>query len=800
MRGVRPPEPTPPTVASDLRGSGPCTAPMHPTLTPSRRDLSRSALVAAVAAATVSSCSVEKYLTADNPIYTGATVELVNPETVPDETALTTALTNQIDVDATNERAAYWWFRYGPDSTSADTVKGLKRRLRNMLGEEPVYYDEAPFVRTELVMRDYLKDHGYFGADVEFDTLRPDPYRVEGVFRIKTEGRSRIDSLVLPPDSTAFAEFVRRHREGTRIKQGDYYTIAALGAERVRLDQLASREGYFELAPSNIFYYVDSTAGPDRVRVWMQFDRGSDSLALERFRIGETFVYPEYTLGDTLPRNPDTVHFEHVAIIESQDPSVHPEVLARRIGLRQGDLYDRRIYENTVNQLLDLGVFKYVNYRFERRLTDSIPVIDQYIYLTQSLSRDINVDLEAASQAGSQLGLGAQVRYADRNFFGGAEDFSISVGAAAGPQPKLTAPDSTVLGQEYTFDTQLALPRLIAPFANSLERRAYYIPRTVANLRYQLTNRTDFTLSNAGLRLGYVYRANKLTTHSLYPVSMSYTSLVGQDARFDEVLADNPRLRQSFADNAILGGEYKFNYNEQSVANDRSFWFLDGGIRTSGGISSVFAQEGQDGGPRQLAGVDLSQFVKGYLDGRRTIVLSPTQRVATRAYVGAALPYGQSRFIPFIEQFFAGGPNSIRAFPIRGLGPGRQLPPSLNPDNVNQSGDIRLELNAEYRFPIWTFLEGATFVDAGNVWLVEDVSGEEPDGVFEFGEFAKQIAVGAGVGLRLNFDVIVVRLDGAVPIRKPWEGGRFDLGPLNVFQAQADEDKLRLHIAIGYPF
>lgn len=761
---------------------------------------------------------MEKYLTAENPIYTGATVELVNPENVPDEDALQLELENQIDVEATDETGAYWWFRYdttdlitydtivgadGAVAVSADTTRRrglLRRTLFNALAEEPVYYEESPLVRTQRIMQDYLKDRGYFGAEIEWDTIRPDSYRVEAVFRVETEGRSRIDTVVLPTDSSEFAHFVREHQEGTRIKEGDFYSISALGAERVRLDQLASRRGYFEFAPSNMYYFVDSTAGPDAVKVWMRLDEGNDSLALRRFRIGRTYVYPEYTLGDTIPRNPDTVHFENISIIESQEPSVHPEVVARRIGLREGDLYDRKIYENTVNQLLDLGVFKYVNYRFERRLTDSIPVIDQYIYLTQSLSRDINVDVEASSQAGSQLGLGTQVRYADRNLLGGAEDFSISLGAAAGPQPSLVDPEDVVLGQEYTFDTRLALPRLIAPYASELERRAYYIPRTVANLRYQLTNRSDFALSNANLRLGYVYRANRLTTHSLYPASLSYTSLLRQDSAFDSLLVINPRLRQSFADNAILGAEYTFNYNEQSIAGGRSYWFLDGGIRTSGGISSVLAQAASEGGARQIGGVDLSQFVKAYLDGRRTFILSPTQQVATRAYLGAAVPFGQSEFIPFIEQFFAGGPNSIRAFPIRGLGPGRQLPPSLNPDNVNQSGDIRLELNAEYRFPIWSFLEGAAFVDAGNVWLVDDVSGEEPDGVFEFDQFIDQIAVGTGIGLRLNFDVLIVRLDGAVPIRKPWEGGNFDFEPLNVFGEQADEDQLRLHIAIGYPF
>ena len=776
---------------------------MHPR-PHSSPPLRRSLIAMVLACAALTGCSIEKYLSADNPIYTGATVELVNPDkAAPDEATLQSALEGLIDVESTDERGAYWHFKL--DTTEK---KGfIRRKLRGALAAEPVYYDEGPLLRTELVMRDYLKDRGYFGSDIEFDTIRADSYRVEAVFRVQTEGRSVIDTLVLPADSIDFVDFIEQQAEGSLIKQGDYYSIAALGAERVRIDQLAGREGYFELAPSNVYYYVDSTAGPERVKVWMKLDRGSDSLALSRFRIGETYVFPEYTLGDTLPRDLDTVKFEHIQVIESTSPSVHPEVLARRIGLKYGDLYDRQIYENTVNQLLDLGVFKYVNYRLERRATDSIPTLDQYIYLTQSQSRDISVDVEATTQAQSPFGFGVQTRYADRNFFGGAEDFNVSLGVAAGPQPGFVKVDTTVLAQEYNFDASLALPRIVGPFAKELERRAFYIPRTVANVRYQITNRPDFTLSNAGLRLGYRYRPNKLVSHALYPVSFSYTSLLGESMAFDSVLAIRPQLNASFADNAIAGAEYEFNYNEQSTAGGRSYWYVDAGIRTSGGLTSLIAQSNAEGGPKQLGGVALSQFIKARIDGRRTFVLGGGTRFATRAIVGAALPFGDSETIPFVEQFFAGGPNSIRAFPIRGIGPGNTIPGFIDSANISQSGDIRLELNAEYRFPIWSFLEGAAFVDAGNIWLVNDISGKPPedplrDGVFRFDSFFNELAVGTGLGLRLNFDVIVIRIDGAVPIRKPWLpiSDAFEFQNVNVFDADNRAENFRIHFGIGYPF
>ena len=746
--------------------------------------------------AAVAACSVEKYVTADNPIYTGAEVVLENPETVPNTSALETALAGLIDVDATNERKAYWWFRY-----QTDKEKGLKKRLQSLLGQPPVYYEDAPLSRTQLVMSDYLKDHGYFGAEVTYDTIRPKPYTIAAEFHVTTQGRAKVDSFLLPTDSLAIGKFIAGKASGALIKPGDYYSIGALAAERVRLDQLAAREGYFEFAPSNLYYFVDSAAGPDKVNVFMRLDPGADSLALDRFHIGETYIYPEFSIGDTLQAGGDTLVVDGLHVIVPEGLRIHPQTIVRRIGLRKGELYNRKVYDNTVNQLLDLGVYKFVNYRFERRVTDTTPVLDQFIYLTPTLSRDVNVDFEATSQGASQLGLGATVRYSDRNLFGGAEDFRISLGAGAGPQPRLTDPTTTVIGQEYNFSTSIALPRIIAPYAHKLERGAYYIPRTVANLRYQLTNRPDFQLQNANLRLGYTYRATKLLSHGLYPISVSYTSLIGQDNEFDSLLTVNSRLRETFASTAIAGLEYTLNYNEQGLEGFRDFWYVDAGIKTSGNVAALFARASETGGPKQIGGVNLSQFFKFNIDARRTWLYDKTS-FASRGYVGLAIPYGNSDFIPFVEQFFAGGPNSVRAFPIRGLGPGRRLPPSLDSTNASQNGDIRLELNAEYRFDIISFLEGATFIDVGNVWLFKDISGEEPDGVFEFDDFYEELAVGAGIGLRLNFDVLILRLDAAVPIRRPWLplDEAFDFSTLNLIDAQNRKDNLRLHIAIGYPF
>ena len=744
-----------------------------------------------------SSCSIAKFVDPERPLLMQTEIQLENPKDAPDAKGLKADLNAAIDIETTSKISAWWWYQL-----ETDKEKGIKAWLRRTLGSEPIYYSEEPINRGALLLTDYLKDHGYFSSEVEVDTLRPKPEFVHARFEILTRGRAKIDSIQLPPDSLSLSGLIRDNQSGSMLKKGDYYNVAALNAERARIDRIASRQGYFEMAPSNIFYFVDSSARAGGVEVFMRLSEGDDSLSFAQYHIGSTYVFPNYTLGaDTVGVAGDTMWFEDLAIIRPSEAELHSAAIARRIQLRQGDLYDRELYENTINQLLDLGVFKFVNYQFERRMSDSTPVLDQYIYLTQGESQDINIDLEATSQNAAQLGLGASLRYANRNLFNGAEDFDISLSAAFGPQPSLTDPTQSVLGQEYGFSTSIALPRFIGPYAEILEKRAFYSPRTLASIRDQLTNRPDFKLQNAGLRLGYKYRANAFVTHELYPLSLNYTSLVNASEEFNERVLGSPRLRESFADNAIVGLEYRYLYSDQVVSGARSFWYIDWGIRSSGNLASLVASAPEAGGPKELFGVDLSQFIKFYADGRRTYNYRNSSW-ANRLYLGAALPYGNSDYIPFIEQFFAGGPNSIRAFPLRGLGPGASLPPSLDSNNVNQSGDVRLELNTEYRFDIFSFLEGAAFVDAGNVWLYKDVSGELPEAEFAFSDFYKELAVGTGIGLRLNFDVIVLRLDVAVPIRKPCLQGSdaWELENINIFSAANRKENLRLHIAIGYPF
>ncbi len=756
----------------------------------------KSLLIFLVLVGMLSACSVERYLVAERPIYAGSEVELEDPDNVPDGDALTTSLLAVVRQEQVSNLKMWWWFKLQPKKE-----KGVKNWLRNTLGAPPAYYDDAKAAQTGLIMADYLKDHGYFGSRVDYDTIHIDSARAQAKYDVRTDGRSAIDTVAWPSDSTALGGFILKHRNGSLIKQGDYYTIAALNAERARLDQLAQRDGFYDVTTSNIFYYVDSSATTGGVGIYMRLAEGADSLTLFRHRIGETYIIPDYSLEQDSVGARDTTYHSGMAIVALPGEKIRPAVLARRVQLREGELFDKQIYDNTVNQLLDLGIFKFVNYQFERRLTDSIPVLDQYIQLTKGQTQDVNVDVSASAVTGGGPGFGVNTAYNNRNLFNGAEDLSVNLGGGVEYQtsavPNEEASGANLIqATQFNFGVTLGLPKLYAPYGRKLERGAFYIPKTLINLNAQYTLREDFDLQNVGLKLGYQYRANQFVTHEFYPLSATYTRFAIKSDTFQTIVDRDPRVFAAFRNTAIIGAEYKFTYTEPASLSKRGFWTIEAGLRTSGNVAQVLAN-----GDGEIGNVVLSQFGKVYGDIRKTFQ-KDRNAIATRAYLGAAIPYGKSNVAPYIEQFFVGGPNSMRGFNLRGLGPGRIAPDTTGGQtqgSLDRTGDIRIELNAEYRFDVVPFIEGAVFVDAGNIWTYKDVNPEPPvggeaRGVFELNNFVQELAVNTGVGLRLNLDVIVIRLDAALPLYKPW------LPENSIGLDYLELDEVQPQFGIGYPF
>jgi len=331
---------------------------------------------------------------------------------------------------------------------------------------------------------------------------------------------------------------------------------------------------------------------------------------------------------------------------------------------------------------------------------------------------------------------------------------------------------------------------MLAPFSVDKNYFEYAIPKTKVSLGADILNRSQlYSLLTFSGSFGYVWQANKYVTHELNPVSINYVNLLNTSEEFDAILADNPFLQSSFEQQFISGLTYSFTYNEMVNQQKRALFYVNSTLDVAGNSISLLSQE-NDEGNNEFLGLEYAQYAKADVDFRFHYLLGNDSRLATRFFAGYGLPYGNSDVLPFSKQYFAGGAYSVRAFRTRSLGPGTYSPDtSDNRSFFDQSGNVRLEANVEYRFPIYSYFKGAVFADAGNVWTT--AGNGLPGG--EFGSnFINEFGIGAGVGLRVDVQGFVIRFDLAAPWHDPSlpEGERWDFDVANpVF-----------NFAIGYPF
>jgi outer membrane protein assembly factor BamA len=343
------------------------------------------------------------------------------------------------------------------------------------------------------------------------------------------------------------------------------------------------------------------------------------------------------------------------------------------------------------------------------------------------------------------------------------------------------------------------------PFGGNLSRQ--FVPKTTVSVGGGLFSRVRYyELHSFNTALGYNWRKSDRFAQSLNPIDISYTNLVKSSAEFQEYLDENPTIKRSFEEQFILGAVYSFTYSTLHLKNKHTF-LISESADVSGNLEYLIANNipglvNQKDGQYTLLNVPFSQFARLRSEARYFINTGNSTALGMRLIIGTGIPYSNSETMPYVKQFFVGGTNSVRAFRARTVGPGSYNPPdSLDNTYLDQAGDIKLEYSIEYRFPIHSFLKGAFFVDAGNIWLV-NADEQRPGGKFDFNTFYRELAIGTGFGLRFDFDIIVVRLDLAFPLHKPNlpEGDRWIFTDIQMGSPTWRRENFTLNIAIGYPF
>ena len=658
-----------------------------------------------------------------------------------------------------------------------DSTQWMNRTLRS-IGESPQLYDSLLTLQSMMRLRDNLQNMGYLRATVDVGQ-KIKGKKVSVTYYLHPGQRYKIGRMSYDIQDTAIAILLNTADSTTwGLHSGMIFDAENLDSERKRIVNELTQNGYYRFNKDFISFKADSIAGTNLIDL---------TLVLHRFRNNQVKDAPHerYTMGAI------TYSSSNLA-----DSAIHlrPKVLKNNTFLEEGEYYSSRALQNTYNHFGRLGIVRYTNISFTEHALE--PVLDCNIGITTNKPSTISFQPEGTNTAGD-FGAAASLTYQNRNLFKGSELLTIELRGAYEAIKGLEgyAQQNFV---EYSLETKLNFPRFIAPFlARSFRRRT--TATSEVSMLYDLQNRPEFR--RRVFSVAWRYKWNDPRHHDRYQIDvldLNYISMPWiSETFYNEYLLDtssrNAILRYNYENLFIMKFGVGYTYNNGRIA-------IKAKAETAGNLLNAAAHTFgfHQNGEGQYTFMDLAfaQYAKADIDLTRNIQLAYNSELALHVGLGIAYPYGNSTILPFEKRYFSGGANSVRGWSVRSLGPGKFVGTDGRIDFINQTGDMKLDMNVEYRAKLFWKFGAALFVDAGNIWTLRDYP-DQPGGVFKFSEFWKQLAVSYGFGLRLNFDYFIVRFDMGMKAVNPAYETRKEHLPLLYPKLSRD---FAFHFAVGLPF
>jgi len=685
--------------------------------------------------------------------------------------------------------------------------------LRN-IGEEPVIYDSLETEKSRQQLESYVSSKGFFDGKAS-DSVNTVKRKSDVYYSVNLKAPYVIRNLFYDISDTTVQKLFYFDSINCLIQRGKPYDVDVLQAERTRIERYIRNHGFYGFSADHVSFRIDSTVGTRQVNIYYDIKEAVKIDSYNRimnephslYQVKDIYIYPDFVPknviegGDSYLSNLDTVSYGGYYFITATEKSrLKYELILQSLYIKPGTLYNITNTEQTQNHLMALKVYRLVNIFF----TDTEPpgesgnpamYLDCHIQLTLLSQQSFNVEIEGTNTAGD-LGGALNFIYQNKNLLRGAEQFNIKLkGAFEAMTQKNTKLRST---QEYGFETSMRLPRFLVPFLKSEEFVKNYNPTTTIVAAYNYQNMPFYTRTIANATFGYSWSGHKYRSHIVNPAQLNLVKLLKIDTAFRQKIESSSYLAYSYRDVMILGGNYSFIFNNQQIQRSRDFWFLRVNAEIAGNMlslgSSLAGAEKADG-IYTIFGQPFAQYLRTDLDLRYNIILNDVSSVVYRGFVGLGIPYGNSKALPFEKQYFGGGANGIRAWQVRSLGPGSYVP--AEDEFINQTADIKLEANVEYRFKLFWILEGALFLDAGNIWTFnEDTS--RPGAKFRFDSFLNEMAVGTGTGLRFDFSFVTARVDMGVKLRDPSIEDRSEW--IISSRPYSFSNDFTFVLGIGYPF
>jgi outer membrane protein assembly factor BamA len=796
----------------------------------------------------MSSCSVNKYVPAGQSLYVGNHVRVTQDSiSKPNVSGLDSEL--EEIVKPTPNKTLFGfpykvWFYYFIGEPKDEG--GLRSWFRKKLGEPPKFATQRVIDINAANMVSYLDNEGYYRSSVKGKLI-------ESKKKKRRTAVSEYEAYVMPryvineinfvvKDSSLFNRDLVLSKKATYLKKGDPIRLEVVTSERSRIDKELKGKGYYYFNPDYLIMKVDSTIGkadstlaPQQVNLYLEVKPETAQTSLKQYFINGIYV----NTGTEENLSADSVVSRGPVRrgINITDPGrlYKRRIFYDAIGFRRGNMYTNTMHDVSLSRLVNLQNFKFVKNRFELVPRSDSALLNVYYDLAPLKKKSLQTVISASTKSNNLGGSQLDVTWRNRNLFKGAEMLSINAYFGFDLQlggNKEVNPNK--IGNEYIrygARADLSFPRFIIPFYRIRPEKSQLLPKTVVSLIYENRVQTGFfTTTSIRGDYSYVWRRNSEVEHTLTPISLNFIQPRNINwERVDDIIFSantNPLdveryLRILETKYFIAGSNYSVSYRPTPRPFSKDQFALTGGIDYGGNLLSLFSPKNKvDSLPKEFFGVPIFQYVKLDGDARYYRTVTPGIKWATRLLVGAIKPYGNSvnTQTPLFKQYFGGGSNGIRAFRARALGPGAYPPDtaSIRLLGYQSFADIRLELNTELRMKFTDIINGAVFVDAGNIWSFGDStrSGYDTRALMGNG-FLKQVAVGGGIGLRLDFSYLIFRLDLATPFRKPWytqlaesdtpEGvvkykSPWVFNEINFGSKTWRKENLILNIAVGLPF
>ncbi len=751
----------------------------------------------------LSSCSTTKKIPDGEMLYNGMSLKVTptGGEKLP--AGMLSDLTKSVNVKPNNpwplispyKRMPFplglWIYNNWKDST-----KGIGGWIYRKLAEPPVLVSDVRAETRVKMLKQVLDNNGYFDSSTSYE-IKPakNPKKGSVDYMVNVGEPYLLDSIIYLGGKSPLDRFIDSlARRSKYLVKGERFCVDSLETERVRMANSLRNKGYYYFRPEYIEFLADSLITPKRIALKLTIADNTPEMSRLQYRVNEIHT-TVLRRSKRRPGTPDTLETSKGELVVFRPARLRESLVPSCITFRKGKLFSVRDMDRTQERLSRLGIFGNIQIQAVPADTNHLnPRLD--VYVTCQFDRPLEASIEAnvTSKSNSYLGPGLVLGLTSNNLFGGAERLSVQLSGSYEWQTG-SGHSSVFNSYEVGLGASLAFPRLLAP--KWIRRSHRDLNWTTITLSGKVLNRPHyFRMAEVNLGIQYEWNHNRHVMNQFTPFKLTYSKLLRSTAEFDSIMLQNPAVALSFESQFTPTMSYTYTYDrwlERARNNGINFTFtlMEGG-NVFWGLWRACGVKGR----KELFGMPFSQFVKGtaQLVYTRRLRRFSDQWLVSRVMIGAEHAYGNSSAVPYAEQVYIGGANSIRAFTVRSLGPGSYRPPESQTNGYfDQTGTFKIELNTEYRFPIISVLHGAVFLDAGNIWLLKD-DPLRPGGQLKASTFLRDIALGTGVGLRVDLGMIVVRGDLGYGLHAPYStgsGGYFNIPFKKAFA---------FHLAIGYPF